>query len=174
MLPSASLIQKQSTEAQILTQQEPPDNKSQALRTALHQRVCREPRFIPHMHTLSARGPNSDVILNAFLAFQCHCRAVVFRAEREVCAFLEKDLPYKRSLSGARVQKSHKRNPHNSLHLILQEEIQKRSTDSEKKVTCIYLHEVPYIFFVSVSCEIYHHGHMWEQISVLIYVNVRP
>lgn len=47
-------------------------------------------------------------------------------------------------------------------------------TDSEKKVTCIYLHEVPYIFFVSVSCEIYHHGHMWEQISVLIYVNVRP
>lgn len=146
MLPSASLIQKQSTEAQILTQQEPPDNKSQALRTALHQRVCREPRFIPHMHTLSARGPNSDVILNAFLAFQCHCRAVVFRAEREVCAFLEKDLPYKRSLSGARVQKSHKRNPHNSLHLILQEEIQR----IQKKKWLAYIYMKCHIFFLSV------------------------
>lgn len=83
MLPSASLVQKQSTEAQTLTQQEAPDDKSQTVsKRSPPASVEDSGVHSSYAYPESARGRSSDVILNVFLAFQCHRWAIVLRAKK--------------------------------------------------------------------------------------------
>lgn len=146
MLPSAVFIEKQSTEAQILTQQEPPDNNTQTVffKVLFSYAEC-------------TRGWLQSIF--CVLAFQRHSWTAIFQAEREKCAY---DVCNAKVVSQMRgFQKNHikrtsqgftsdttKRNP-NKINWC-------------KKVACIYLHKEFFLvsvhFFVSAWEQVWSHG----------------
>lgn len=71
MLPSAVFIQKQSTDAQILTQQEPPNNSFQPVfESATHRSLQRAQVHSSYAYPETTSGPSSDVIIDMFLALK--------------------------------------------------------------------------------------------------------